>query len=193
MSEKKDKVSDDDITGNGKISDSELKEDLQHSENVSSDQLEEALTEKEQFKRLAQRAQADLINYRRRIEGEQESSRLRNQQRIVLKFASVIDQLDVALKADGASSANSSWFKGVEAIYKNFLNTLASEGFEKFESIGEEFDPRKHEAMVSTVSVDHAPNTVINELLPGYMHNNEVVRAAQVEIAVPPDGDDEKS
>ena len=193
MSEKKDKVSDDDITRNGKISDSELKEDLQHSENVSSDQLEEALTEKEQFKRLAQRAQADLINYRRRIEGEQESSRLRNQQRIVLKFASVIDQLDVALKADGASSANSSWFKGVEAIYKNFLNTLASEGFEKFESIGEEFDPRKHEAMVSTVSVDHAPNTVINELLPGYIHNNEVVRAAQVEIAVPPDGDDEKS
>ena len=76
---------------------------------------------------------------------------------------------------------------------RTFLNTLASEGFEKFESIGEEFDPRKHEAMVSTVSVDHAPNTVINELLPGYMHNNEVVRAAQVEIAVPPDGDDEKS
>ena len=192
MSKKKSNVPDDDVTENGKVSESDLKEDPQHSENLSSDQLEEALREKEQFKRLAQRAQADLINYRRRIESEQESSRLRNQQRIVLKFASVIDQLDVALKADGASSVNSSWLNGVEAIYKNFLNALTSEGFERFQSVGEEFDPRKHEAIVSTVSEDHAPNTVINELFPGYMHNNEVVRAAQVEIAVSPDGDGEK-
>ena len=63
----------------------------------ANDEMAEALREKDQFKRLAQRAQADMVNYRRRIEGEQESSRLRNQQRIVLRFADVIDQLDVAL------------------------------------------------------------------------------------------------
>ncbi|SVE64649.1 uncharacterized protein METZ01_LOCUS517503, partial [marine metagenome] len=68
----------------------------------ANDEMAEALREKDQFKRLAQRAQADLVNYRRRIEGEQESSRLRNQRRIVLRFADVIDQLDVAMQAEGA-------------------------------------------------------------------------------------------
>mgnify|MGYP001983670974 FL=1 len=67
-------------------------------ENVSvSDELAEALREKDQFKRLAQRAQADLVNYRRRIEVEQASALVRNQQRIILRFVDVIDQLAIAL------------------------------------------------------------------------------------------------
>ena len=57
-------------------------------------------------------------------------------------------------------------------------------GFEKFECVGEEFDPRKHEALLSSPSPDHEPNTVITELRPGYMKNDEVVRPAQVQIAV---------
>tara|TARA_B100000959_G_scaffold227521_1_gene242496 strand:+ start:3213 stop:3806 length:594 start_codon:yes stop_codon:yes gene_type:complete len=146
----------------------------------------EALREKEQFKRLAQRAQADLVNYRRRIEDEQESSRLRNQQRIVLKFADVIDQLDVALNAEGADSADPNWLEGISAIKKNFETTLSSEGFARFECVTDEFDPRKHEALLLTPTADHKPNTVITELRPGYVRNDEVVRPAQVEIAVEP-------
>lgn len=158
----------------------------------ANDELAEALREKDQFKRLAQRSQADLVNYRRRIEGEQESSRLRNQQRIVLKFADVIDQLGVAMEADGVGSADSGWLEGIAAIQKNFMNALTSEGFERFESVGEDFDPRKHEALLSSPSSDHAPNTVITELRPGYLHNDEVVRPAQVQIAVePPSEEDE--
>jgi molecular chaperone GrpE len=150
----------------------------------SNDELAEALREKDQFKRLAQRAQADLVNYRRRIEGEQESSRLRNQQRIVLKFADVIDQLDVALSSEGGESADSGWLDGVSAIQKNFLNALTSEGFSRFECVGEDFDPRKHEALLSSPTDEHEPGTVLTELRPGYLHNEEVVRPAQVQIAV---------
>jgi len=157
----------------------------------ANDELAEALREKDQFKRLAQRAQADLVNYRRRVEGEQESSRLRNQQRIVLRFADVIDQLDVAMNSDGGEQADSGWLEGIAAIQKNFVNAVASEGFERFTSVGEMFDPRKHEALLSSPTEDHEPNTVITELRPGYMQNDEVVRPAQVQIAVElPDDDD---
>ena len=92
-------------------------------------ELAEALREKDQFKRLAQRAQADLVNYRRRIESEQESSRLRNQQRIVLRFADVIDQLEKALQSDTLQDADSNWLEGLTAIQKNFMNAIAAEGF----------------------------------------------------------------
>ena len=155
------------------------------------DEMAEALREKDQFKRLAQRAQADLVNYRRRIEGEQESSRLRNQRRIVLRFADVIDQLDIAMQAEGAVDNNLGWLEGVAAIQKNFANALAAEGFERFECVGEMFDPRKHEALLSSPTVDYEPNTIVTELRSGYMHNGEVARPAQVQIAVEIPSDDE--
>ena len=157
-------------------------------------ELAEALREKEQFKRLAQRAQADLVNYRRRVESEQESSRLRNQQRIVLRFADVIDQLETALKSDGLGNADSGWLEGIMAIQKNFVNAIAAEGFARFSSVGEEFDPRRHEAVLSIPSADHEPNTVIAEHRPGYTQHDEVVRPAQVEIAfAPPAEPDDES
>ena len=74
----------------------------------------------------------------------------------------------------------------VTAIKKNFNSALTAEGFERFVSLGEDFDPRKHEALLSTPSADHEPSTVMTELRPGYLHNNEVVRPAQVEIAIAP-------
>jgi len=158
----------------------------------ANDEMAEALREKEQFKRLAQRAQADLVNYRRRIEGEQESSRLRNQQRIVLRFADVIDQLDVALSSDTLDNADAGWLEGISAIQKNFVNALMAEGFERFTSVGETFDPRKHEALLSTATSEYEPDTVVTELRPGYMRNDEVVRPAQVQISTAPkeDGDE---
>ena len=148
------------------------------------DELVETLREKDQFKRLAQRAQADLVNYRRRIETEQQSALLRNQQRIVLRFIDVIDQLTVALKSDSLDEVDTGWFEGINAIHKKFLSELSLEGFEQFDSLGEEFDPRKHEALLSSITADSEPNTVIAVLRPGYTHNGEVVRPAQVEIAV---------
>ena len=148
------------------------------------DELVEALREKDQFKRLAQRAQADLVNYRRRIETEQQSALVRNQQRIVLRFVDVIDQLTVALKSDSLDEVDTGWLEGINAIHKKFLSELSFEGFEQFDSLGEEFDPRKHEALLSSITADSEPNTVIAVLRPGYTHNSEVVRPAQVEIAV---------
>lgn len=156
-------------------------------EEISPDsELAEALREKDQFKRLAQRAQADLVNYRKRIESEQESSRLRNQQRIVLRFADVIDQLETAISSDTLEGAEPGWLEGVTAIQKNFMSAIAAEGFERFSSVGEAFDPRRHEALLSSPSAEHEPNTVIKELRPGYKQYDQVVRPAQVEIATEP-------
>ena len=124
-----DKKSQDDAADIEQVADSDAVLDFTPEAN---DELAEALREKEQFKKLAQRSQADLVNYRRRIEGEQESSRLRNQQRIVLRFADVIDQLDTAMKSETLSDSDSGWLEGMAAVQKNFINALASEGFERF-------------------------------------------------------------
>lgn len=149
------------------------------------ERLAEAEREKDQFKRLAQRAQADLVNYRNRVRGEQELLQARSVQRVATRFIEVADQMEKALEPEIAAGVDSQWLSGVDAIYQNLLNVLKTEGFERFDSHGEEFDPRRHDALLSSPSPDHAPNSVIRQLAAGYTRNGEVVRPAQVEIAAP--------
>jgi molecular chaperone GrpE len=149
------------------------------------ERLDEAMREKEQFKRLAQRAQADLVNYRNRVQIEKEELQVKSALRVSMKFIEVADQMEKALAPEASSGVDSQWVEGVKAIYQNLLNVLASEGFERFDAHGEDFDPRRHDALLATPTPDHAPNTVIRQLTAGYMRNGEVVRPAQVEIAAP--------
>ena len=153
-------------------------------ENENRDEiLEEALREKEQFKRLAQRAQADLINYRQRASAEQQESEQRAIRRFANRIMDVTNLFDAALSDSATAGVESKWLEGVDGIRRNLDSALASQGFERFESQGEQFDPRRHEALISTPTADFKPGQVIKELRPGYMHNGDVVRPAQVEIA----------
>ena len=111
---------------------------------------------------------------------------------VIIIIVDVIDHLAIALKSDKLDEVDSGWLEGFNAIHKKFLSSLSFEGFERFESLGQDFDPRKHEALLSSISSEYEPNTVIAELRPGYMHNDEVVRPAQVEISIDdPDKSDE--
>lgn len=149
-------------------------------------QLAEAEREIDQFKRLAQRAQADLVNYRNRMRTEQDLLQARTVQRVAARFIEVADQLEKALEPEVSAGVDSQWVRGVEAIYNNLLNILKVEGFERFDVHGEEFDPRRHDALLSSPSADHTPNSVMRQLAAGYSRNGEVVRPAQVEIATAP-------
>jgi molecular chaperone GrpE len=148
--------------------------------------LAEAERDVDQFKRLAQRAQADMINYRNKVRGDQESLQARTAERVARRFIDVADQFEQALAPIVAASADSQWVTGVEAIYMNLLNALKSEGFERFDVAGEQFDPRRHDALLASPSTTHSPNSIIRQLTAGYMRNGEVVRPAQVEIATAP-------
>ena len=129
------------------------------------------------YKSLAQRAQADLVNFRKRVETEQLEIKERVREQLILKLLEVVDQLDVALDN---KAVDESW---IDAIHKNFTNILSSEGYTKFDSKGDVFDPRKHEALLSTISKDEDANTILNEIRPGYIRGKNVVRPAQVEIS----------
>jgi molecular chaperone GrpE len=132
------------------------------------------------YKSLAQRSQADLVNFRKRVEVEQLDIRVRVKDQIIMKILEVVDQLDVALDN---KTLDESWIKGVNAIHKNFINILLSEGYKKFDSIGENFDPRKHEALLSTISKNADADTVLNVIRSGYIRGENIVRPAQVEIS----------
>ncbi len=148
--------------------------------------LEEALREKEQFKRLAQRAQADLVNYRQRAAAERNEAERRAVRQLAYRIMDVTDQFDAALSDNATAGVESKWLEGIDGIRRNLVSALVSQGFEPFESHGEQFDPRRHEALFSTPTTDLEPGQIIRVFRVGYIQNGEVVRPAQVEIAAAP-------
>ena len=77
-------------------------------------QLEEALREKEQFHRLAQRSQADLANYKRRGADDMEKLRLSTNSQVLLKILSFTDDFERAMSHLPDDAAAPGWLEGLK-------------------------------------------------------------------------------
>lgn len=128
-----------------------------------------------------QRAVADLANYRRRK--EQETVRVAEQSRraVLKQFLPVVDDFERALNAiDGEESA-SSWAEGLHLIERKLRSVLEAEGVRPMDTVGQEFDPRLHEAVQVEDGVGQ-PTTVVAEFAKGYFIGDEVLRPAVVKV-----------
>jgi molecular chaperone GrpE len=149
-------------------------------------ELAEALREKDQFRALAQRAQADFVNFRSRVEAENADIRRRSVRSILIKVFEVVDSIDAALEPDVISGVDKKFVDGVEAIGRSFESFLSGEGVQKIDRVGEKFDPRIHEAIMRTETNDHPSDTVIRIIRAGHKMGDDVLRPALVEVAAPP-------
>ena len=151
------------------------------------EELEEALREKEQFRTMAQRSQADLANYKRRASEEMEELRRSAISRLLLKIISVVDDLDRALSLVPEDSVAPGWFEGLQLVGRNMNNVLESEGVSKIEALGQPFSPWELEAVQFEETTDAEEGNVTRVLREGYKHHDRVLRAAQVIVAKKPE------
>jgi molecular chaperone GrpE len=127
------------------------------------------------------RALADFDNYRRRTEREQGSAVRRGKRDVILPLLEVLDDFDRALEhLDDAPPAIAA---GVQALHRKLLGLLALQGIERFDSVGEDFDPRIHEALGTVASENIATGKVAETLQRGYRWDDEVLRPARVRVA----------
>ena len=148
--------------------------------------LEEAEREREQFRGIAARAQADLVNYRRRAEEEKDEIRRSAKSTLLIKMLSTVDDLDRALAMiPGDQSAG--WGEGIELVRRNVVNTLDSEGVTRVETLGKLYDPAYAEALLFRETEDGDEGTVVEVFKEGYMYKDRVLRAAQVVVAKRPE------
>ena len=101
----------------------------------------------------------------------------------------VLDNFDRALAAARSEGGASGLREGVELIQRELLKVLERAGVTRYSALGAPFDPTRHEAVARVVSPSAAPNTVVDEVLPGYQLHNRVLRPALVSVAVAPDED----
>ncbi|MBM3934307.1 MAG: nucleotide exchange factor GrpE [SAR202 cluster bacterium] len=150
-------------------------------------QMEEALREKDQFRSIAQRAQADLINYRKRAEEEKSEVMKAGNKRLLLKVLPVADDLERAISMVPSGASAPGWVEGLQLVHRNLMNLLDSEGVKRIDAKGKKFDPWESEAVHYMESPDAQEDTVLEVVRPGYKYNNQVLRAAQVIVAKKPE------
>ncbi len=156
---------------------------------VLNEQLNEALREKEQFHAMAQRAQADLANYRRRAAEEVQEARQGAAYRILLKVISVIDDMQRAIALVPKDAVVSGWYEGLELVLKKLDQVLESEGVSKIEALGRPFEPWELEGVAYEETTEVAEGIVTKVTREGYKYRDKVLRAAQVVVAKKPAGD----
>lgn len=127
-----------------------------------------------------QRSMADFQNYRKRVERDNELTRVTMKGDIVKKLLPVLDDLERALQN---RPADEPWTNGIELIARKFQGVLESEGIKRIEAEGAEFDPNFHEAISNEPSDSVSSGHVIAVVQNGYLLGERVIRPALVRVA----------
>ncbi|MCD6461565.1 MAG: nucleotide exchange factor GrpE [Thermoplasmata archaeon] len=88
---------------------------------------------------------ADFDNYKKRMAREREEWTRTSLEPVFIDLLEVVDDMERALAAGEHSPED--WRRGVEMIYRKMLSIMERHGVRPFDSVGEVFDHRYHEAL----------------------------------------------
>jgi molecular chaperone GrpE len=147
--------------------------------------LEETVAE---LRDRSQRTLADFENFRRRVDRERQEDRRFAAFDTLREFLAVVDNLERALASEGSTDDLK---VGVELIHRQMKDLMKNAGVERILALGEEFDPRFHEAVSHHEDLSVAVPTVSSELQAGYLMHDRLLRPSVVKVAMPAESDDD--
>ncbi|KXS41661.1 MULTISPECIES: nucleotide exchange factor GrpE [unclassified Candidatus Frackibacter] len=150
----------------------ELKEELERSE-----------AEKQNYIDRLQRLQAEFANYKKRVQKEKERLRSNANKEFISGILPVIDNFDRALATTDSDQDLADFLDGMEMVSRQLFKALGEEGVETIPTVGEEFDPKLHEAVMKESSDEYESGVITAELQRGYLFNDQVLRPAMVKVA----------
>lgn len=124
-----------------------------------------------------QRAEADLANYRRRVEQERQELLRYASAGLALDILAVVDDLERALGAIPSALREFTWIEGIYLIYRRILAVLQAHGVTEVEAEGKPFDPSCHQALRE---VEGEPGKVVHVVQRGYRLHGRLLRPALV-------------
>ena len=132
-------------------------------------------------------AQAETHNVRRRLEQEKLTAATYAATGFARDMLSVKDNLDRALAAVPEELRQDDKLKalltGIEATSRELDSVFARNGITRVDAIGKPLDPNRHQAMVEIPSDEAEPGTIVQEMQPGYMLKDRLLRPALVGVA----------
>jgi molecular chaperone GrpE len=138
--------------------------------------------EKDELQDRLLRTAAEFDNYRKRIDRERRDQADAAKADAIEDLLPIIDNLERALQAPVGTDVEG-YRKGVELVHQQMTDLLRRRGVKPIQSVGADFDPRVHEAVVHEVSADHREGEVMEEFRRGYMLGERLLRPAMVKVA----------
>mgnify|MGYP002012056856 CR=1 FL=1 len=137
----------------------------------------------EELKTRHMRLMADFDNYRKRVQREQATQRLYAGESSMRDLLGVVDNIERALSVSSGDEGAGSMAEGVRMILNQMLSVLDRHGVKPFESIGETFDPERHEAVARQGHDVYDVDLVCEQMQKGYMFHDRLLRAASVVVS----------
>ncbi len=153
------------------------------------EEMNEALNREEELeneiaslKDKLMRNAAEFDNFKKRTAKERDELYSMGLCAAVEKLLAIKDNLERAIPTmDGADAESIA--DGVKMIDKQFSDVLSEIGVEPILSIGEEFDPEKHNAVMHDENEDFGENTISEEFMKGYVYKDKVIRHSMVKVS----------
>lgn len=137
---------------------------------------------KDMFDRLA-RVSADFENYKKRVVREKDDAIKFGNEKAFKEILPVVDNLRRALQAAPGASDPTILVEGVKLVSKQLEDALARFGVVGFDSLGEPFDPAKHEAVGARPHESIPSQHVCEEYQRGYLLHDRLLRPALVIVS----------
>src|SRR5712671_6677012 len=151
------------------------------------DSLQAQIAEKEkeiaELKDKYLRTLAESENARKRIRQQSEESVRIQRESILRDLLPIIDNLERALAAAHEGTDPKTILDGVQMTVRALLDFLRAQGVTPVASVGQAFDPARHEAVDHVASDAHPANTVVDEFHRGYQIGERILRPARVSVA----------
>ncbi len=153
-------------------------EQLRQRAKLAEDRLGEVLT-------AYRKAKVDNEGFRDRVTRDMQRQRERHNQKLVLRFIEVLDNLDRALESAEQAYAGNPLIEGLILVRTQLLQILQKEGLERLPVLGLPFDPASAEAVgIQPVTDPDHDHVVVKELLRGYRLHGRLARASRVLVGV---------
>lgn len=133
------------------------------------------------------RAAAELENFRKRAEKDQADALkygVSNFAKEIINIKDNIERAQSSISEDVRSNdAVKSVVEGLDLIAQSAVSTFEKIGIKKIDSINEKFDHNLHQAMMEIENDEVEPGTIVQELISGYTLHDRLLRPAMVGVS----------
>ncbi len=145
--------------------------------------LEETEAKAEEYLDGWQRSRAEFANYKKRILRENTEIHQIARGEVIRLYLDIVDDLERALQEKPENGDEETWAEGIEIIFHKLRAKLESEGVRPMNALGNEFDPKIHEALMKEESEEFESDQIIEVIQEGYWIGDKVLRPAIVRVA----------
>lgn len=152
--------------------------------NTSDEKMSGDCAHCEEYKSGWQRALADYQNLQRETTARRSEWAQMSKLQILEDFIPVYDNFKKAFAMKPVQEgAPENWAKGIQFIMKQFGDVLKNHQIEEIKTVGEQFDPTRHESVGEEMAEGKQAGVIIREAEGGYLLGGKVVKVAKVIIA----------